>query len=262
MRRTCLIGVAVAFALPLAAAWAEWAKELPAGQTLAELPMDLGRAGAVWEVGPGLSVVRDEVLGREVVAHAGRAVGFLRTRQPVDGPCAIEALVRIAEQQANHHGATLAIGVTGEGSRPESAYALAAVSSPRTGRFCLRLTPTLGSGARRMYQDSRATRQSSVKIPWPRTITVGDRFTKISPVWDEAFRREIEAAMARVPLVHSTWFRLRVEHGRDGVRLFKDGMLVAERRPAGRVQGDAGLWLRGNVRVASRAIRRLGEERP
>jgi len=57
--------------------------------------------------------------------------------------------------------------------------------------------------------------------------------------------------MAKVPLVHKTWFTLRIEIGVDAVRLWKDGFLVAERRPPGRIAGDLCLLLRGNVRVGA-----------
>jgi len=225
-----------------------------------ELPLDLEKARAEWHVGPGMKVVADEVLGRKAIEHSGRAAGFFRTRQPVEGPCEIVARIRITEQKANNHGATLAIGVTGEGTRPQSSYSLAATSAPRAGRFCLTLTPTMGSGASRVYQTSRPTPKGSVKTPWPRSIRITDRFTKISPVWDKDFRLEIESAMARIPLVHETWFTLRIAYRPDAVQLYKDGSLVAERRPAGRIEGEVGLWLRGNVRVASLCIRRPDKE--
>jgi hypothetical protein len=233
-----------------------WWKELPTADVVAELPMSLERAKPKWEVGPGLKVVGDDLLGFPVLEHSGAAVGFLRTNAPVEGPCDIVALVRITEEKASHHGATLACGVRGPSAAPESDYALEAASVPATGRFCLHLTPRMGTDANRAYQTPRPPIEDPVRAQWPHTVTISDRYKDISPVWDEAFRLEIEAAMAKVPPVHRTWFELRIEVRPDAVRLCKDGLLVAERRPPGRIAGDVGLWLRGNVRVASLIIRR------
>ncbi|MBM4032539.1 MAG: hypothetical protein FJ291_12240, partial [Planctomycetes bacterium] len=229
----------------------KWWRALPPGATLASLPMSIERAKSAWVVGPGLKVVHDEVIDTPVLEHSGGAVGFLRSKQPVEGPCEILALVRITEEKAPHHGATLACGVTGESASPRSAYALDAYSAPTTGRFCLTLAPSMGTPESRAYQTPRPPIEDPIRIQWPHAATLSDRFRDISPTWDEAFRLEIEAAMARVPLVHKTWFTLRIEIGVDAVRLWKDGFLVAERRPPGRIAGDLCLLLRGNVRVGA-----------
>ena len=244
-----------------------WWKKLPAGESIASVSKNLELARADWEVGPGVKVLEDGSLGFAVFEHSGGAVGFLRTRRPVSGPFEAIALVRITEEKASHHGATLAVGGVpragerpGESARPESAYSLEAASAPASGRFALTLTPRMSTPESRVYQTSRPAIEDPVRTPWPQAVTLAERYKTIWPTWDEPFRLEIEAAMAKVPLVHKTWFTLRIERRPDAVRLYKDGFLVAERRPAGRVEGDVGLWLRGNVRVAFLFIRRLPEE--
>ncbi len=238
----------------------KWWKDVPAGETIAELPLDAERAKADWAVGPGLSAAEDDLLGQKVLAHSGGAVGFLRSRKAVEGPCDIVALVRITEEKANGHGATLACGVRGPSTAPESGYALDATSSPATGRFNLHLTPRMGTPEDRAYQTSRPAIEDPVRAQWPPAVTLRDRYKDVSPTWDEAFRREIDVAMARLPRVNETWLALRIELRPDAVRLYRDGFLVAERRPPGRVCGDVGLWLRGNVRVAALSVRRPSEE--
>ncbi len=238
----------------------KWWKEQAPGEPIAEAPMSLEKAQTDWEVGPGLSVADDGLLGRKVLEHSGGAAGFLRTRRAVQGPYDIAAVVRITEEKASHHGVTLACGVRGPSSAPEWDYALDATSSPTTGRFCLHLTPRMGTDANRAYQTARPPIEDPVRTRWPHGVTLSDRYKDISPTWDEAFRREIEEAMARIPRVHDTWFTLRIELRPDAVRLWKDGFLVAERCPPGRVSGDVGLWLRGNVRVAALWLSRPAQE--
>lgn len=264
MRRiaaVCLAGFCLAPAVQAGLFGGRWWKELPTGEVAAELPMGMEKAKAEWEVGPGLKVVGDELLGLPVLEHSGGAVGFARLKAPVEGPCDIEALVRIIEEKANGHGATLACGVTGQSAQPESAYALDATSSPATGRFHLALSPRMGTAANRAYQTSRPAIEDPVRVRWPHAVTISGRFREVPKGWLDPLRAEIEAAMAWVPPVHRTWFTLRIELRPDTVRLWKDGLLVAERRPPGRVEGGVGLWLRGSVRVASLVIRRPAGER-
>ncbi len=262
MRRFILLLVSVCWMLLPEAARAvaeDWWEEGVLIKPSVELPMDLERAEERWHVGSAMSVVTDDVLGRPVIEHTGMGYGVLRTKQTLGGPCEVTALVRITEQKGGGHSATLCFGVSGTSERGDPAYSLAAASYPQTGRFNLRLTPACGFGATSVYQDSQPTASDPVRIHWPRSVTVADRYPEISPVWDQDLRREIEAAMATLPLVHKTWFQLRIEYTRDAVRLYQDGLLVAERRPPGRIDGGAALWLRGNVRVASLVIRPTGE---
>jgi hypothetical protein len=117
----------------------------------------------------------------------------------------------------------------------------------------------MGNATSRVYQASNKKPSDKVRVGWPRSVTLYDRFTKISPVWEEDFRLGIEASMAKIPLVHETWFRLRIEHRAGAIRLFKDGLLVAERRPPGRIRGDVGIQISNGTRLASLTIRRPGE---
>jgi len=252
----CLAGLLLANAALAGLFGGKWWKELPAGETVARLPMDPERAKSDWDVCPGLRVVRDELLGLSVLEHSGRAVGYLRTRKAIEGPCDVIAVLRITEEKASHHAATLAVGVAGASTQPESAYALAATSAPAAGRFSLTLAPRMGTAANRAYQTSRPPLDDPVRTQWPRAVTITERFRQPPKGCSEALRAEVEAAMARVPPVHRAWFTLRIEVRPNYVRLYKGGLLVAERRPPGRIEGGAGLWLRGNVRVASLVIRR------
>ena len=231
-----------------------WWKPIAPGETLVEMPVDIEVAGEVLDVGPGLAVVRDELLGCDVIEHSGRAAGWLRTRKPVRGPFEIVALVRIIEQKARGHGATLYCGVGGHSARPEFEYGLSASSTPTSGRFSLTLVPRHG------YADySQKEQGQGVKTAWPRSVTLSPRFRDVSPVWEEQYRLEIESSLAGIPLLHETWFRLRIVRQQGGVQLYKDGLLIAERRPAGLIDGDAQLVLSGNVRVASFTVRRPAE---
>lgn len=237
-----------------------WWRQVRPGQAVAELPMSLEKATDEWEVGPGMKVVGDESLGAAVLEHSGGAVGFLRTRQAIEGPCDIVALVRITEDKANGHGATLACGVRGPSAAAEWDYALEATTSPAAGRFRLTLTPRMGTPAHRSYQTARPAIEDPVRVQWPPAVTISERFSKPPDYWPAPFRAELEAEMAKLPRAADTWLELRIEVRSDAVRLWKDGFLVAERRPPGRIAGDVGLWLRGNVRIAALAIRRPGAE--
>jgi len=240
-----------------------WWREVPAGEDIARLPMSTEKAQDDWEVGPGLKAVGDESLGATVLEHSGGAVGFLRTRRAAEGPCEIIAHVRITEEKAGGHGATLACGVRGLSAAPEWDYALEATSSPATGRFHLTLSPMMGMAGSRVYQTSRPAIEDPVRMQWPHPVTIAERFREMPKYWPEPLRTELEAAMARIKRVPETWFTLRIELEPDAVRLYKGGFLVAERRPPGRITGDVGLWLRGNVRVASlRVVRSAGFSPP
>ena len=236
-----------------------WWKGLPAGEVQAELPMDTEKAAEEWKSGPGLRVVADPLLGAQVLEHSGAAAGFLRTKRPIEGPCDIVALVRIAEEKASHHGATLACGVRGPNTAPEWHYALDAVSSPATGRFHLTLSPMMGPHWNRAYQTHRPAIEDPVRTQWPHAVTIAERFREMPKHWPEPLRAEIDAAMAKTPRVSDTWFTLRIEVRPDGLRMWKDGFLVAERRLWGSIAGDVALLLRGNVRVASLVVRKMRE---
>jgi len=240
----------------------KWWRELPAGEMIADVTSDLGRAKAHWEIGPGLRVAMGDefLLNLPVIEHSGGAVGFLRTKRPIEGPCDIVALIRITEEKASHHGATLACGVRGPSTAPEWDFALDAASSPATGRFHLTLSPTMGTVGNRAYQTHRPAIEDPVRTQWPHAVTIAERFSKLPDYWPAPFRAELEAEMAKLAPVHGVWFTLRIELRPDAARLFKDGFLVAERRPPGRVAGDVGIWLRGNVRLASLGIGRPGAE--
>jgi len=245
-----LLGCAVEASLA-----ATWYRELPVPEPVAEVPIDLEAAADGWTLGPDLAVVEDEILGGKVIENSGKATSFLRTQKPVSGPCEIEARVRIPETQRRGRSATLCAGVLGSSTRPDVDYSLAAVSSPAGGRFHLQLVPRMGAKARQSYEASQPA-SGRGKIPWPRSLTVADRYREISPVWDRDFRLEIEAAMAALPLVEETWFTLRIVHRPEVIQLYKDGMLVAERRVPGKIEGDVELLLGSGVRVASLVIRR------
>lgn len=264
MRRTtalCLAALCIATVTHAGLFGGRWWKELPEGDTIARLPMSLEKAKDDWEVGPGLKGVGDDSLGMAVLEHSGGAVGFLRTKRPIEGPCEIIAHARITEEKAPHHGVTLACGVRGPSTAPEWDYAIEAASSPATGRFSLALSPRMGTHPSHVYQTHRPAIEDPVRVPWPHPVTLAERFREMPKHWPEPLRAEIEAAMAKTPKVHETWFTLRIEVRADAVRLYRDALLVAERRATGRVAGDVGLWLRGTVRVAFLAVQRPGEER-
>ena len=247
-----LVLALVVGAIPVRASW--W-QERPAGEVLAELPMDLVAAEADWVVFDKMAVVRDDVLGRDVIEYNGRRSGWFRTRAALDGPCEIIAAVRIAETKAKNRGAALHYGIRGDGVG-KTDYTLHAQSSPGRGRHGMTLVPRMGSDAAWFYRSANTER------PWPRSVSLSDRFTDVSPVWDQDFRMEVESAIAGIRPIQDSWFVLRIVQDRAGLRMYKDGFLVAERRQVGAVRGAVAIRMSGRTRVASLVVRRSGDLDP
>jgi len=184
-----------------------------------------------------------------VIEHTGRLLGWLRTRQSFDGPCDVSALIRVPHEGVSYRRGAVYYGIRGSGVDGAD-YSLSAQASPRTGRFSLQLSPRMGASPTFFYRHGNTAR------PWPKTVYSADRFPDVSPVWDADFRMEVEAANAEIPLLGDTWFEVRIVHDDAGVRIYTDGLLVAERPGPASVQGATGLLLAGKTRVAALTVRR------
>jgi len=239
-----------------------WWQEVPQGEPLAELPLDTEEAAADWELSPGLGVVEDEVLSRPVIAAPkpeppAAPPKWVCTKRPVVGDFEISAVVRVADPRM-YASAVLRCGVRESGPNPQADCSLSVFQLADYGgahRYNLRVTPAIGDPAA-----VSAIKASELSGGTPRIVhlplEVRERFPVISPVWDEAFRREIETAMAGVPLLTRTSVSLRIVRTSEVVRLLYDGLVVAERRPGLRLDGRVHLSLAGDLRVSSLVVRR------
>lgn len=237
---------------------AAWFKETPEPETILELPADPGAATNDWRLGTNLKVVRDEILGRDVIEHDGRPFSWIRSRAPVNEPCEVSALVRITSQSGAHY-ASLSLGATGADASPDADYSLMATVARQWSDKTLRVHATFGSDTSAGYLNKTEVMNDQltrIRLPGG-GVYFRERFAKISPLWDEGFREELEAAMLKIPAITNTWFHLRIVYRPESVQLYKNGFLIAERQPGGRVSGDVYLKMTDQVRVAALTVKRL-----
>lgn len=259
-RRVCLVLALIsAFMLAASSLPAAWLKESPR-QTILELPINLEQAKTNWNMGPNLKIVRDAILGRDVIEQSGAAGSWIRSRHAVNEPCEIVAELRFTDAPTTCL-ATLGCGAGGSDVAPDTAYSATANFSP-SGPKTMIVSASFGSAAGSYLNNPVALKGNTARIRLPAYpgIYFRELFPNISPVMDEDFRQELETAMSKVPLVTNTWFELRIVHRPEALQVYKDGFLVAERQPAGRFAGDVYLKLSDKIRVASLTVRRLGNE--
>jgi hypothetical protein len=240
---------------------ADWSEVPPSQPTLCELPIDLEKAGGGWKFSPGFQVVRDDLLGRDVIEN-GAPTGWIRSRSSIDGPCEVVAWLRMTEMSAPYAMATLGCGAIGPDANPDTATSIRAMFNPPAPKTLV-VSAGFGSTAASTYINQTGALKGNaarIRLPSYPGIYFRERFPSISPIMEEDFRREIETAMSKVPLVNHTWFELRIVYRPEALQVYKDGFLVAERQPAGLVAGDIHLMFNGGVRVASLTARRLEEE--
>ncbi len=94
---------------------------VPETEPSAALPMDEDTDGCGWRLGPDLSPVHDEALGRNVWEHSGGRSGWIRSSDPLPDSFMVEARVRVMGQG---HGVALGIGAEGRDDRPRTAYSM------------------------------------------------------------------------------------------------------------------------------------------
>jgi hypothetical protein len=238
-----------------------WFRPAPIRHAIPALPMDLEAAGVNWELGPNLAVVRDDLLNQAVLEHTGGPNGWIRTRRPLTGSYEIVARVRVMQRG---HGATLAIGVDGPDARPQKAYELMVrPSGERTWDVQTR------RAAREHYLEDESlwadgpARRLHAADSIPGQVNLGERYTRApSPLADEGYRREIEAALHARPAATGQWMELRIEYRPAALRMLVNGIPVGERRQAGNFNGDGYLHLDRSVRVASLEIHALDDAPP
>ena len=241
---------------------AAWFKELPAPKTEMELPINLEATKAGWDLSPDLAVVRDEILQRDTLERKAAGNGWIRSRAALPtGAYEVIARVRIADG-VTQQGMTLYVGANGPSASPESDCSVSAYAIPQYSDRTLRILGTFGTPTSQGYLSKTGLiRGEAAKARVPSSgVWFAERFKNISPVMDADLREEIEAAMSRVPPVKDTWFDLRVVVGPDAIQMYRDGYLVAERQPAGRIEGAVLIQLSANIRIASLVVRRLASQ--
>lgn len=246
----CLIVVSVAVAAPR---WYE-PETLPSDARI--LPMDIEAAAADWEFGDHFEITGDDLLQAPVWEYDGIRTTWIRTRTPVDGNYEVRARIRFMDTHGRTE-ARLAIGARGDAPDPVSDHALSLRVNRRVTmhfdtrrEYYLLQTELLHDNlSRAMEPDARGNYGFSFS----------ERFRRVSPLWEEDWRREVESAMGHLPDLTAQWMELRIACQPDGVRLYVDGMFVGETQPAGRPDGDVILRLERSVRVAALEVVPLPE---
>lgn len=221
---------------------------------MADLPMNPEPNRSEWTLTGGLQLVTDTMLGREVLTREKKTPATIRSTVPVNGPFEVTALVRMASEEASS--VVLACGADGE--NPSKALcALTVSANPATAARTLTVTPRYGSlGSAALLKPDDLLRDGGVKIRLPNSVLFAPRYASISPVLEADFRQELEASMSRIPAVGDVWFQLRIVYRPECLQFFKDGFLIGERMPAGRLDGEVLLQLTGDVRVGAFQVTR------
>jgi len=221
--------------------------------------MDTNAAAANWDIGAGVVTVEDELLKQPVLEHSSdhpaSLNGWIQTRAALTGSYEVVAQIR-AMQAGGWRGVVLSCGANGPGNTPSAAYGLSAYAG--LGNWMVE--PRFGANRDACFKDIALLRDATTQARTYGTMYCGARYRKVSALSEEAYRREIESAIGTVAVETQRWVELRIAVQGDGVRLYFDGVLAAERRPAGRVNGRAHLKLSRRVRVASLVVRRLADE--
>ncbi len=234
-----------------------WCKPSSVGEAIARLPIDTAAGDGGWRMGPDLTVVHDTLLDAPVWEHSGGRRGWIRSRAPLPEAYAIVARLRVMDR---NHGATLAVGADGPDANPQKTFELTLrptgdrvwrVNTQRARRdHYLEATDLPADGP------ARARKEMLDSIPG--RIDFGERYAQPpSPLSDEGYRREIEAALNARPPATNTWMELRIEYRPEALRMWVNGIPVGEHHPAGSFDGDVHLQLDRSVRVATLEIHPL-----
>jgi hypothetical protein len=219
-------------------------------------------------LGPGLKLVPDELLGHDVLeSPAGNTRTWIALTADLAAPYEVVAKVRLADGAAFRM-ATLAYRFEGPPANPRTPIQVQAIAQPNHGARTLYLVPSFIGGKSAGYLNHVQLLKDQAASPPPGPTWLRERFRDISPLWDTAFREELEAAIAHVPPVADRWCELRIVPGADFVRIYQDGYLLAERRPAGDLRAGADGGVRAapaadaDPRLRDRAARGLLQRRP
>ena len=240
---------------------APWAKPgAGPGEPSLVLPIDVEALKADWEVIRKPSVVKDDLLGREVIETTGRQLAILRSKKPVSGDYRIEVLVRLPDP--NHPPFsyfTVRTGIRMRNNVELPAYGLS-LSRYRYTERGHAVRGYVGEG--RHWQQPH--RDPGEPDPWGRGLIVTERFpaNKISPLWEPDFRIPIENDLAKTPLAKDVWHRIQIVVRSDRVAMFDNGLLVAADENRVKSDGLVSLKLQGAVRVARLEVRPVGPESP
>lgn len=240
----------------VAAAAAPWATEIsPPPKLVITLPIVAPLPDAEWKVVGKPTVVKDELLERDVIEVAPKLYSQIKSVQTVSGDYVVEALVRFPDDATMTASATLRCGVVEWLGRPMSAYSL---NVSRRGDRSYYVAGNIGD-ASLGSQPLRAGVKPEENIPSRWALSIAERFplATISPVWDEEFRVRIENDMAKLPLQKNVWRRLRIEVRGDRVRMYHNGLLAFDEPNHARSNGGIQLDLYGTARLAALEVRPL-----
>ncbi len=222
-------------------------------QPLAALAAEPEAVEADWAVTGELAAGDDDILGRKVYEIAGKERLELRSKGSFSGAYAVEALVRFPSfsgRRGESGNATLQCGVVEKEAGRSSACSLRVACGGRAGFVAtVRLSP----------ESAADSAEAAPPKPVTASVRASARFpaAAISPVWREEFRIEVENDMASLTPGNELWRRLRIEVRPESVRLYHNGLLLAEQIDVRQADGDVMLTLTGEARLASLEVHRL-----
>jgi len=220
-------------------------------QVLAALPLDPEAAAKAWAVTGALALEEDDLRAAKVYGTPSRKRIDVRSKVPFAGAYAVEAVVRLPARPVDRRAnVTLQCGVRGEARAMSFGCQLAVVCSGRSGFYAnSTVSPHVAGSLDKGAPPKPVFTRFNARERFP--------LDKISPVWREPFRIEIENAMASLPEAGEVWRRLRMEVRPGSVRIYHNGFLVASHEDTGPVEGDVRVVLTGPARLASLEVERL-----
>ena len=254
-RALSLSSVAVLVPL-LATAAPTWSKRAgPEPELLASMPMSVEKPGD-WALPKAAKIVRDEILRQDVLEVTGRRYNLFESKESFTGPYAIEVLARLHDAKNNYGYLWVQGGVQTRDGRATPSFSLTVIRYRYSERG-FNLRGSYGAGKKWEQPDRRPDEPD----PWE-SLVFQERYlpSKISPLWEEDFRKSIESDMARLPLNRDVWHRIRIEFGAGNLRVLWNGMLVGEESNRILTDGRAALKTLGDCRIGSVRVLSLREE--
>src|SRR5262249_2912088 len=144
--------------------------------------------------------------------------------------------------------AWLRVGVVDRGTKVSPAYSLAV---SRRGQRSYSISPSIGDGtlwSQPLRPDVRI--EDNQPTRWNLIVGEGYPMDRISPVWEDDFRRSVENDMLSLPEERTHWRRLRIEVRDERVRMYHDGVLVFDEAHGAMADGAVALELMGPARLA------------
>jgi hypothetical protein len=255
----------LALTMSLGTAWglggSRWWQEVPRGDVILALPISLEQVKTNWDAAPDARLVSDEILKRPAIQFTGNGLSGLVSDQPVAGEFEVTVLVRMPSRTNGNCSVMLMGGLKKRTAGYLESDGFVQLSEAWYPDYRCYLVASAGLGnyyaantiaADALLGDSTVARLAPVYFY--------DRFPNISPVMDEDLRLELEAAMAGVPEMDQVWCILRIVSTKESLRMFKDGLLVGERRPGVRMEGFIRLTGYGPIRVAALTVRKIAPQ--